>query len=484
MESREISNQVNYEIEIAKFLKVSKKILHYKEINEFIFSKYKTIRNAVSYLNNSNECVKVAPGFYAHRDLITNEFYRNLDFEKELINNFLRKQLILKNEVTIDNFTELLFDLQIVKLLSKNGIRYFISNSSNLDDDLKRSCFPSIKKFVLEHKSQDIEYSETHHEATPTKPLAVNKNNIYSPLNRKISDFNLSVRSKNCLQTEKVTKVRDLVQYTKGNLLNLKNFGRKSLREINEILSSLGLRLGMTTSDIEYFETHHGATPTELLSVDDSKNNANNLFKAVPWMVPVVAKFIARIIVDERATVGEALGVKGPKGSGTKISDALSSIGFQFFGDIYNEVYESLPEKFQIIAKKRTHTYSPLSLEDLGTEFGLTRERVRQLEITVRDKFATRFKQMDVAIQSRVIRALFGKVVPLKSGWNLLKKLINSSRRPKLAYFAFLELSGPYKVNKNWIVRSDVLDRVNLLRSVLLDQADRIGPNRSIGNRP
>lgn len=237
----------------------------------------------------------------------------------------------------------------------------------------------------------------------------------------------------------------------------------------------MGLRLGMTTTDIEYFEAHHGATPTELLSVDDPKNDANTLFEAVPWMVPVVARFLVRIIVDERATVAEALRVKGPKGSETRISDALSSIGFRFFGDIYDEVYESLPEHLQIIAQKRTHTNPPLSLNDLGTEFGLTRERVRQLEIKVRDKFETRFKQMDVAVQSRVMRGILGKVVPLGSALSSSKNIINSSRHPRLAFFAFLELAGPYKVNKNWIVRSDALNRVNSLRSILLNQADRIG---------
>lgn len=303
----------------------------------------------------------------------------------------------------------------------------------------------------------------------------VDENKIYSPLDRNIANFTLSVRPERCLQRANVTKIRDLVQYTENDLLNLKNFGRKSLREIKEVLSSLGLRLGMTTADIEYFEAHHGATPTELLAVDDSKNDANTLFKAVPWMVPVVAKFLTRNILDERATVGEALSVKGPKGSGTKISDALSSIGFRFFGDIYDEVYEPLPEHLQIIAQKRTYTYSPLSLDDLGTKFELTRERVRQLEIKVRDKFSARFKQMDVAVQSRVMRAMLGKVIPLRSAWNLSKKLINSSRHSKSAFFAFLELVGPYKVNKNWIVRSDALDRVNSLRSVLLNQTDRIG---------
>jgi hypothetical protein len=190
--SQEISNQVNYEIEIAKLLKAEKKILHYKEINEFISSNYKTIQNVVSYIKNSGKCVKVAPGFYAHRDLITHEFYSQFNFEKRQINKFLRKELMQKKEVTIDSLAAVMSDLKIGKLFSKNGLRYFISNVSNLDDDLKRLCFPSTKKFMLKHKSDECEHKKE------TKLLTADNNIIYSPLNREISAFNLSVRSRNC----------------------------------------------------------------------------------------------------------------------------------------------------------------------------------------------------------------------------------------------------------------------------------------------
>ena len=209
---------------------------------------------------------------------------------------------------------------------------------------------------------------------------------IYSSLDQTIAGFNLSIRAEGCLKQVNITKIRDLILYTEKDLLKIKNFGRKSLREITDLLSSLGLRLGMSDADINFYKAQQGGTVTELLADANSKNNINTLFKAAPWMIPVVARFLMRIFADAKATVEDALNVKRLKGSEIKISDALSSIGFQFFGTIYDEIYDALPEQMQIIVKKRTHAYPSLSLDELGTEFGLTRERVRQIEIKVRDK--------------------------------------------------------------------------------------------------
>jgi DNA-directed RNA polymerase subunit alpha len=54
------------------------------------------------------------------------------------------------------------------------------------------------------------------------------------------------VRSANCLQNANIKLIGELVQKTEGEMLKTKNFGRKSLKEIREILSDMGLSLGMT----------------------------------------------------------------------------------------------------------------------------------------------------------------------------------------------------------------------------------------------
>ena len=62
---------------------------------------------------------------------------------------------------------------------------------------------------------------------------------------RPVDDLELSVRSANCLQQAKIKYIGDLVQKTEPEMLKTKNFGRKSLNEIKEILTEMGLSLGM-----------------------------------------------------------------------------------------------------------------------------------------------------------------------------------------------------------------------------------------------
>jgi len=64
-------------------------------------------------------------------------------------------------------------------------------------------------------------------------------------LNRSVEELELSVRSYNCLKNANIQTIGDLVQKTEAEMLRTKNFGRKSLNEIKEILSGLGLGFGM-----------------------------------------------------------------------------------------------------------------------------------------------------------------------------------------------------------------------------------------------
>lgn len=64
-----------------------------------------------------------------------------------------------------------------------------------------------------------------------------------------ISDFELSVRSRNCLRKMNIRTLGDLLNITEAELLSYKNFGETSLREIKAILETKGLRLGMALED-------------------------------------------------------------------------------------------------------------------------------------------------------------------------------------------------------------------------------------------
>ena len=99
-------------------------------------------------------------------------------------------------------------------------------------------------KLIKDHMSIFINFEEEVQE--PPEPIpqrqvpAVNEH-----LDRSVDELELSVRSYNCLKNADIKTIRDLVQKTEGEMLKTKNFGRKSLNEIKDILTSMGLSLGM-----------------------------------------------------------------------------------------------------------------------------------------------------------------------------------------------------------------------------------------------
>jgi DNA-directed RNA polymerase subunit alpha len=70
-------------------------------------------------------------------------------------------------------------------------------------------------------------------------------------LNRSVEELELSVRSANCLKNAEINKIYQLVQKTEAEMLKTKNFGRKSLNEIKEVLTEMGLSLGMKLEGFE-----------------------------------------------------------------------------------------------------------------------------------------------------------------------------------------------------------------------------------------
>jgi len=70
-------------------------------------------------------------------------------------------------------------------------------------------------------------------------------------LSRNVNELELSVRAVNCLEMADICTIRDLVGKSDAEMLKYRNFGRKSLNEIKEVLTGMGLSLGMDISDIE-----------------------------------------------------------------------------------------------------------------------------------------------------------------------------------------------------------------------------------------
>ncbi len=79
----------------------------------------------------------------------------------------------------------------------------------------------------------------------PAGEVASDTQQINRYLLKKVDELELSVRSANCLKNDNIIYIGDLVGKTEAEMLRTPNFGRKSLNEIKEVLSSMGLRLGM-----------------------------------------------------------------------------------------------------------------------------------------------------------------------------------------------------------------------------------------------
>ena len=98
-------------------------------------------------------------------------------------------------------------------------------------------------KLLKDHMSIFINFEEVAETAEEPAERALSQMN--EVLNRSVEELELSVRSYNCLKNANIQSISDLVQKTEAEMLRTKNFGRKSLNEIKEILSNLGLSFGM-----------------------------------------------------------------------------------------------------------------------------------------------------------------------------------------------------------------------------------------------
>src|SRR5436309_7195265 len=98
-------------------------------------------------------------------------------------------------------------------------------------------------KLVKDHMSIFINFEEQP--AADKEELTEEAERLNENLNRSVDELDLSVRSYNCLKNANIRTIAELVTKTEAEMLKTKNFGRKSLTEIKELLSEMGLSLGM-----------------------------------------------------------------------------------------------------------------------------------------------------------------------------------------------------------------------------------------------
>ncbi|MFQ6036891.1 MAG: DNA-directed RNA polymerase subunit alpha C-terminal domain-containing protein [Sedimentisphaerales bacterium] len=120
--------------------------------------------------------------------------------------------------------------------------------------DKASQCVDKVLEYHPNHQrailfKKDIESSKTMFYDEEKERKKTHKNQI---LETPISDFELSVRSRNCLKKMNINTIGDLLNITEAELLSYKNFGETSLREVKTILESKGLQLGMALEEKQF----------------------------------------------------------------------------------------------------------------------------------------------------------------------------------------------------------------------------------------
>jgi DNA-directed RNA polymerase subunit alpha len=98
-------------------------------------------------------------------------------------------------------------------------------------------------KLLKDHMTIFINFEEIPEAVDAPEERSMDR--ISDQLNRSVEELELSVRSYNCLKNAGIQTIGELVQKSESEMLRTKNFGRKSLNEIKEILAGMGLALGM-----------------------------------------------------------------------------------------------------------------------------------------------------------------------------------------------------------------------------------------------
>src|SRR3989449_6432901 len=108
-----------------------------------------------------------------------------------------------------------------------------------------RDAVALTSKLMKDHLTIFINIEEEDEAEEPAELPEHDREVWWEKLNKSVDEMELSVRSYNCLKNANIRTIGELVQKTEAEMLKTKNFGRKSLNEIKEILAGMGLSLGM-----------------------------------------------------------------------------------------------------------------------------------------------------------------------------------------------------------------------------------------------
>ncbi|MBI4827076.1 MAG: DNA-directed RNA polymerase subunit alpha [Nitrospirae bacterium] len=111
----------------------------------------------------------------------------------------------------------------------------------SMDEEVKKEVADAGEIVIEEEEDDDYVTEEEMEEEEEPSTLSVFNDNLL----KSVDELELSVRSNNCLKNANIYTIADLVQRTESEMLRTKNFGRKSLNEIKEVVSKMGLHFNM-----------------------------------------------------------------------------------------------------------------------------------------------------------------------------------------------------------------------------------------------
>jgi len=106
-------------------------------------------------------------------------------------------------------------------------------------------------KILTDHLKLFINFEEEFEEVEEEEVFNEEKIRIAKLLDTPVEEMELSVRSSNCLKAAGIKSIRDLVTRTESEMLKYRNFGRKSLSELSEVLMGMGLSFGLDVSEYD-----------------------------------------------------------------------------------------------------------------------------------------------------------------------------------------------------------------------------------------
>ena len=325
-----LQNSLNYEAETLTT--TLEKAATYRCASNFDAAA-KQLKNCANFKNVSAEYhyqlarLQEAQGLYeqaADNYKIALELFPN--HQKALFHLAYRCDLSGDEEAAIDYYMQIASSSPVhVSALINLAVLY----EDGGEFDKAAQCIDKVLKYHPNHQrailfKKDIDSSKTMFYDEEKEKKKTRKSQI---LETPISDFELSVRSRNCLRKMNIETIGDLLNITEVELLSYKNFGETSLREIKIILEAKGLRLGMALEEKQLASAEvsdQGATEDEELvskSVDDLQLSVRAR--------KCLQKLNIRILGDlTRRTEAELLGVKNfGVTSLNEIKKAINSIG-------------------------------------------------------------------------------------------------------------------------------------------------------------